>query len=316
MNNILIIDFSIYRDSLAKILGSEGYNLIICESAFEAMKKLNAYEIDLVVSEVELPGDNAFDLYNYMARNYPYIPVIMTTDKNIDGFFNEIFQEGIGNVLCKPVKKDELLNLAEKLITKKNIFGLNNYMDDIIEIKKITITSSIQIKKAITMLIGELEKWGFKIKEKIALTLVLNEIVINAIYHAHGHTEEKLARKSIELEDGEFVDIFFAKNRKGYGVAIDDYNGRLSKMRILESINKVVEQENLIIRAAETGEDVSDYISETGRGIDFVRKLSGEYYFIIKKDVRTEIIFIVDETLISDDCINYSSLKIIEDTSE
>ena len=50
--------------------------------------------------------------------------MIMTTDKDIDTFFDVIFDEGIGNVLCKPFKKDEILNLAEKLITKKNIFGL------------------------------------------------------------------------------------------------------------------------------------------------------------------------------------------------
>jgi len=81
---------------------------------------------------------------------------------------------------------------------------------------------------------------------------------------------------------------------------------------VLDSINRVIEEQNLLEKAAESGEDISELISETGRGIDLVRKLAGEYYFIIKKNFRTEIILIFDKSF-SDDTENYSSLKIIED---
>jgi DNA-binding NtrC family response regulator len=131
MYNVLVVDFSIFKNSIVKMFSSMGYGVELCESAYDAMKKLKAMDFDLVVSEVELPGNNAFDLYTYIRRNYPYIPTIMTTEKRIDTFFDIIFEEGIGNVLCKPIRKDEMLKLAEKLITKKNIFGLNHYLDGI-----------------------------------------------------------------------------------------------------------------------------------------------------------------------------------------
>jgi hypothetical protein len=70
----------------------------------------------------------------------------------------------------------------------------------------------------------------------------------------------------------------------------------------------------LIEESMTTGADISEFISESGRGIDLVRKLSGEYYFIIKKNSRTEIILIFkksDKPVESDS----SSLKIIEDRS-
>jgi len=82
VNTILIVDFSLYNIALKKIFENNGYKVEVCESAFEAISKLKAYDFDLVVSEIELPGDNAFDLYNYIQKNYPYIPTIMTTDKN------------------------------------------------------------------------------------------------------------------------------------------------------------------------------------------------------------------------------------------
>ncbi len=316
MYNVLIVDFSIVKDSLVKMFREGGYNVELCESAYDAMKKLKSIDFDLVVSEVELPGDNAFDLYNYIAKNYPYIPTIMTTDRNIDTFFDVIFKEGIGNVLCKPFRKEEILNLAEKLITKKNIFGLNNYLPDLIETKKIRITASKQIKKAISIIADEIEKWGFTIDNRITLTLILNEMAINAVYHSHGLTDEKKQRQAVQLGEGEYVDIFFARSKDRYGIAIDDYNGKLSGMKILDSINKVIEQNNLLDRASETQEDVTELISETGRGIDLVRKLAGEYYFIIQKNVRTEIIIIFDPLFNDNTSCTHSSLKIIEDLTK
>ncbi len=315
MYKVLIVDFSVYKEVLAKIFTDSGYSVEICESAYDAMSKLKAYDFDLIVSEVELPGDNAFDLYNYINQHYPYIPTIMTTEKNIDLFFERIFQEGIPNVLCKPLKKEELVNLAEKLITKDNIFGLRNYMKDVKEIKKIRLTSSHLIQKAVDMILEQIEEWGFVIENRMVLNLVLNEMAINAVYHSHGYTREKERRIPIRLKEGEFVDVFFARSESAYGISITDYNGILSKMKILDSINRVIVQDNILLKAAKTGEDVHTQISETGRGIDLVRKLCGEYYFIIRKNVRTEIILIFDKILTYDSDY-YSSLKIIEDITQ
>jgi DNA-binding NtrC family response regulator len=119
MYNILVVDVSSSKDTVARLFRDNGYNVELSESAFDAMSKLKLTDFHLVVSEVELPGDNSFELYNYICTYYPYIPTIMTTDKQIDIFFERIFHEGIGNVLCKPLIKEEVLNLAEKLITGK-----------------------------------------------------------------------------------------------------------------------------------------------------------------------------------------------------
>jgi len=313
MHSILLVDFSEERHDLVFIFENAGYRVDLCESAFDAMSKLRAYDYDLVVSEVELPGDNAFDLYNYLQQEYPYIPTIMTTVKNIDNFFEAIFREGIGNVITKPVDSNKLLALSKKLITKEKIFGLENYLNNIITKKKIRLNKSILIQKAIDAIIGLLRDWGYKVSNEIIFQLILSEMLINAIYHSHGYTDEKKARKSIELPEGDFVEIFFGHNGDLYGISIVDHNGILTKAKILDSINQVIEQNNLIEQAVVTGEDISDKISETGRGIDLARKLASEYYFIIHENKRTEIILLFDK---HDDDIDFdefnTSLKIIE----
>ncbi len=314
MYKILIADLSSYKNTLKDIFTNSGYNAVFCDSAFDAISKLKAYDFDLIVSEVELPGDNAFDLYEYVEENYPYIPIIMVTDKNIDQFFNRIFEQGIGNVLHKPVNTKEILNLTEKLITKRNIFGLKNYLENILEIKRMKIRKSLQINRAIDLIIDQVEKWNFTVSSRATLGLILNEMVINAVYHSHGLTQEKLERIPVELPEDKFVDIQFCYTDDAFAISITDSNGLLSKDKILESINNVIKQNMLIEASITSGEDISEFISESGRGIDLVRKLSGEYYFIIKNNCRTEIILIFkksDEPVESES----SSLKIIEDRS-
>lgn len=311
MYNILVVDVSSYKEFVADIFREYGYNVEVSESAFDAISKLKAFNFDLVVSEVELPGDNAFELYNYISTYYPYIPKMMITEKEIDNFFERVFQEGIGNVLCKPLVKEEVINLAEKLITKKNIFGLQNYMKDIETINKITITASDQIQQRIEKMLSLIEEWGFKIENKVVLKLVLNEVIINAVYHSHGYKKEKEDRKIIKLKKGEYVDLFIAKNNTGYGISINDYKGKLTKMTILENLNNAIRQSQLILKAYETGEEITEEITETGRGLDLLRKIAKDYYFIIKKDIRTEVILLFTNTE-KKEIGSGTSLKIIE----
>lgn len=312
MYNVLIVDVSSYKDSVAGLFREFGYNVEISESAFDAMSKLKIYDFDLIVSEVDLPGNNAFELYNYIKSYYPYIPMMMITEKEIDNFFERIFQEGIGNVLCKPLSKEEVANLSCKLITKKNVFGLKNYMEDIQEIKKMRITSSDKIQIYINKIFAQIESWNCKIENKIILKLVLNEVILNALYHSHGYKKQKEERKQIKLKKDEYVDIFLAKNSKGYGISINDYRGKLSKMMILENLNNAIKQSQLILKAFETGEEISDKISESGRGLDLLRKIAKDYYFIIKKNIRTEVILLFID-MENKNRTSGTSLKIIED---
>lgn len=309
MNTILLVDHTDYKYHLQKLL-VQRYTVISVDSAYDAISTLNMQDVDLVISQVELPGDNAFDLYNYLQKHYTYIPAIMITEKDIDTFFDKIFTQGIGNVLKIPVNENEFINLVDKIISRKNIFGLEQYVTDIKNTQAIRITSSKQIQPAVDIILSIIESWGFDIKNKSVVSLILNEMIINAVYHSHGYTREKEMRIPIELKSGQYVDVALCHNALLYAIAITDYQGTLTKEKVLQSIHKAIEQEQLILKAAETGEDISDKISETGRGIDLMRKLASEFYFIIQQNKRTEII------LLFESCPNAkksSSLKIIED---
>ncbi len=312
MKNILIVDNSNCGHLLCGIYQRNGYVPLLSKNAFDAILKLNSLSFDLVVSAIELPGDNSFALYEYLKENYPFIPAIMISDREVDYYFNRIFKEGIGNVLAWPIDEHELLILSDKLINRENIFGLNNYMPGPLQSFRISITKSGQIASSIQLLYEKLIKGGYEVKNRMAFNLLLNEMTVNAVYHSHGLTAEKERRLPVTLTDSR-VDIALALSASCYGVSITDYNGKLSREKILASINRALIQEEILLKSAETGEDVSDMISETGRGIDLLRKLAAEYYFIIRENFKTEIIIIFGRKHESSKHPRYSSLKIIED---
>jgi len=108
------------------------------------------------------------------------------------------------------------------------------------------------------------------------------------------------------------VDVHFCRTEDAYAISIIDSNGMLSKIKILESIYNTVKLSLLIRESMESGEDITDLIAESGRGLDIVRKLTANYYFITKKNHRTEIILIFKNNDGPTD-VEKTSLKIIED---
>jgi hypothetical protein len=91
---------------------------------------------------------------------------------------------------------------------------------------------------------------------------------------------------------------------------VRDYMGTLTPQIIVDALRQTIEQQRLIERAAETGEDISEIILDRGRGIDLIRQLSGEYYFVIDPGNSTEVIIIYDRYYEKDDAVG--SLKIFD----
>ena len=311
MNKILIVDSTPYKNELKSFFLAEGYKVDISETAFDAIAMLSSEDYSLVVSEVDLPGDNSFEFYYYLKKNIPFMPVIMLTTKNIDNLMEKIFREGIGNVLTKPINKEELASLSQKIISKKNLFGLENYITNIKSLKKIKITSSSQILPAIKAIIDQIASWKFPIDNVLTLNLILNEMIINAVYHSYGYTEEKLKRIPVKLKEGQMVDITFGFSNTKLGISITDYNGTLSKDKILHNFFATISQKKLILEAFENGDDITDKISETGRGLDLVRQIADEYFFVIQKNKRTDVNLLFSKGHKSEENKN-APLKIIE----
>jgi len=314
MFSILLYDTDdFFSKSEVSIITKAGYTVRHVRSDFEALDILKKYPIDLCIIDTDIhkiPG-NGFLFLKQLRNNFSSLPVIFTTEGNIDNYIGYMLRYDIGNVLLKPVTSDSLITIIRKVITGNNIFGLQNCIKELKDIRKIKIVDSNQIKPAIDKILNDATSWNFTSIDHDTIRILLQEMMINALYHSYGKTKEKLERKRIILSGGDFIETVYGHNDEKFGAAIIDYNGSLTRQTILKTLFDVVEQEKMMQSAIESSGHIENInLSESGRGIDLLRKLSGEYYFNIRRKYMTEIIFIFDINFHKDD--TRSSLNIFE----
>ncbi|MBL8035004.1 MAG: hypothetical protein JNJ69_14955 [Leptospiraceae bacterium] len=301
----------IYRTLIENILRKNEYKPYFVDSSAECKVVVDEIRPDIIILDIKAAKPHDFRILSDL-KVLTKAPVILTTDENVDDYMQALDRRNVTIVLPKPLKGAELARVMENLLTidSRVWFGLHNYLRDLRKLRKVKLKRSTQVRTCIKTMLNEMHAWGFNFSHETEMDLVWQEILINAVYHAHGYTNEKKERVSIELPEPYLVEVTYGANEHAFGIAVRDYMGTLTPEIILNALRETIEQQQLITRAAETGEDVSQVVLDRGRGIDLIRQLSGEYYFIIDPGNSTEVIIIYDRYYEKDDSVG--SLKIFD----
>ena len=116
---ILIVDDEVpVRKMIHKIIEPNGYDVLEAENGIEAEKIVNASNIDLLITDIVMPGMHGLDLIMSVKKSNPELPVIaISGGGGIAGRFDYLeiaSMVGAENIIRKPFSKDELLTLVEK----------------------------------------------------------------------------------------------------------------------------------------------------------------------------------------------------------
>ncbi len=171
MAKILIIDDEIkLRDLLARIIGLEGYDVVVAESCKSGLKKLEQQEIDAVLCDVKLPDGNGVDLVKEIKNKFPLTEIILLTAYgNIpDGV--QAIKNGAFDYITKADDNNKIIPLIyraiEKVTLNKRIAALEQqvaqkYSFESIISKSKTISVAIDLAKKVAptdtsvLLLGE-----------------------------------------------------------------------------------------------------------------------------------------------------------------
>jgi CheY-like chemotaxis protein len=310
--SILIIDDSpLIRQVIGTYLGEDGANVLTAIHGGEALDICKNQKVDLLVLDINMPVMDGFELLDQLNTISVKIPSIMITHTDIDSFIEMAIERDVGNILSKPINKRELIDLCRKILTGKDIFGLENYLDQAQDMKNLDIRSTVAIHPAIEEIVKYGVDSGMTASKSTFLSIIIDEVLSNAVYHAHGLTHLKLEAKPATLPESDRVEVCYSHDLATLGISVTDFKGTLTKKKILNSFKEVVDQQKLIEQAEATGMDVSSKITSTGRGLQMIRLMSNRYYFNIKPGVMTQVIILVDlkET---EARTGYSSIKINE----
>ena len=279
MPTILIVDDErTIRMMLTDYL-EESYTILGAEDGLQALAVLAEHrEVDLVISDINMPGMNGIELLRVVREKYPKVKTSLITAYNIDEYILLAKNELISNIIPKtvPFNFAELDAVVQGLLTGE-IFGLSRYLlpgSTILE--RYRLTSSRE---------------GREVREQIAdlfttkfgtsgdMRLVLDEVITNAIYHAPSTEDgaDKYAPFSdVTLDPDEYVDVECGYDKEKYGVAVVDRKGRLKKSTVLDKMERQL-----------TGSGILD---NSGRGIHMSRVFADRLVINIDPAKKTEVI--------------------------
>ena len=101
--------------ALAKILREDGYNVVVAANEEQALKRLNKWTFDFVITDLFLLRNCCINLLNKIKSLNRRIPIILTTAHgDIDRYIDESSLEGMMQ-LSKPIKYDELKRIIEEI---------------------------------------------------------------------------------------------------------------------------------------------------------------------------------------------------------
>ena len=117
MPTILIIDDEdLIRRMLGRMLRRKGFDTTLAASASEAREFLAERALDLVLSDVNMPGESGLDLVRYVMETYPDTAAVMVTGVDDPQVAATALKIGAYGYIIKPFETNEvLINVANAL---------------------------------------------------------------------------------------------------------------------------------------------------------------------------------------------------------
>lgn len=114
MNILLADDDKDIRQIIQEFLEKRGYQVTSVSDGLKALLYLDR-DIDLLITDIQMPGISGIDLLRTMRERFPNLPVILIT---AHGSF-ETALEALRNRACdylqKPLKLQELIQCIERI---------------------------------------------------------------------------------------------------------------------------------------------------------------------------------------------------------
>ena len=117
--NVMVVDDSFTtRKMLSFLLKGEGFNVVSAENGIDALEKLPFSNIDIIITDLNMPQMDGLELVNSLKKNPGYmdIPVIMLTTESEDSDKQKGFEAGASSYLIKPVPQDVLIKEVKKFL--------------------------------------------------------------------------------------------------------------------------------------------------------------------------------------------------------
>lgn len=201
---LIVDDEEIIRQLMKEILSEVGdYEILTAVSGEEGFKICQEREIDLVFTDLRMPGMGGLQYLELLKNEFPEIPVVIISGYGSREDVIHALRLGASNFLLKPVETDVVINIANRLTGLRNREKLSSQIFDYLlhANHEFSMPSDLRFTLAlIDLLTTTMEKInlcsGAELKN---VRLALDEALVNAI--VHGNLEIDSRQKGNTLAD-------------------------------------------------------------------------------------------------------------------
>lgn len=121
MNILVVDDSATMRMIVVKSLRQAGFttaNVIEASGAREALQKIAAGGIDIILCDVNMPEISGIELIKVIRTKMPGMPILMITTESSPEMRKTMQDAGANGIITKPFPPAELEREIGKLITK------------------------------------------------------------------------------------------------------------------------------------------------------------------------------------------------------
>lgn len=105
---LVVDDDELVRMTLSVLVSSLGYHCLVAKDGVEALAVLESTEIDMVLSDIVMPGMDGLELLLEIRENHKETDVIMATGYHEKASYAEVIKAGAIDFIKKPIDQAEL----------------------------------------------------------------------------------------------------------------------------------------------------------------------------------------------------------------
>jgi DNA-binding response OmpR family regulator len=122
MITILVVEDDVKLNKIiCSFLREHGYNTVSCNAAMEAFDRMIDIKVDLIISDIMMPGVDGFKMASLVREQDKTIPILFMSSRDDLAAKEKGFRIGIDDYMVKPVDTNELLLRIGALLRRANI---------------------------------------------------------------------------------------------------------------------------------------------------------------------------------------------------
>lgn len=111
-------DSTSLREMIAFVLKEAGYEVAEAKDGQDALAKLNASPVDMVITDLNMPLMNGIELTKSLrsTKTYKFVPIVFLTTESQLQKKNAAKEAGATGWIVKPFKPEHLLKVIKKIL--------------------------------------------------------------------------------------------------------------------------------------------------------------------------------------------------------